>query len=473
MKRRILLVALSLFLLCGMTSALADNGVWTSETGLSSFTFDVSLSDTLSHPADNAQGSSTHTAIKMPRTSFTYRISNGTGAEESGDSPEIFPGVSGGITFDSTSPGTVTPEEYTTVDWSDTNQDCYHTEQVPVTVDASAFEYSGIYRYVIEQDFMDATQMQTGIREKNSRTRVVDVYVAKKENEYGDIVTMVTDVVMSKPGNAPFTDQTDATQVSYIDTQGTNHKVTGFENQVQYGEVRIGKRLVNAGTYDENRKFVFDILVVDNQTDTENTSGTSRQGMSVWFDNNYHNATLPSQRNYSLSELTYGKMVGMEGYQALHVLKDSELTGNETPESGYVSFYSTGEIQGKQINGLSLGDNGYVTLRVPQGARVYVKEADDPNAGFILSSSVTNAGPESSTISESNNLHTESDYATYADVASSGITKIQYGNRYLGDEVSPTGVLTRYTPFILVFMAAGVMLVLLAVIRRAKRNSIA
>ena len=78
--------------------------------------------------------------VKVPNTSFTFTVDEGTGVDATEDSPAIYPGVENAVYFDGAA---------NTITFSPA--DAVFTKETQLSVDTSMFTAPGIYRYVVEE----------------------------------------------------------------------------------------------------------------------------------------------------------------------------------------------------------------------------------------------------------------------------------------------------------------------------------
>ncbi len=389
-------LALSLGLAGLIGTAFADNGVWTDKTnGVTSFNYKVSY-----HCEDS--DCTNKDGHVIPKTAFSYEIAPGVAIDSTATTPAIFEGPAKGLTFSG-------GDSYETTTWKTTFTDCQQEENVGMTLNPSLFTHAGIYRYTITESAMTAEQQALGIHKSNEEeplTRVIDVYVMEAAGNEGQF--LVSDVVMStiSPDEAPTLDAADPTKAIY-GTPTELKKLDKYEYEVPLKEVELIKHVEgNAGDKTEMFPFTVQLTAAD--------------------------ATTAAINQYPV---------------VITAIADENAAKCDAQN---ITVGSSFDAQIKH--------NGFIRIKVPQTVKVQVKETVNAGEGYLITSEVDGSALDADVpveyVQDKDNLHTETEYKTQGKVGQDNM-RITYTNKR--DQISPTGVITRYLPFAILLGAAVVL----------------
>ena len=351
------------------------------------------------------------TEDNTPKTAFTYTIANGTAVDATATTPKIEAGVTDGAKFADAAAGKA----------SFVVNDTEKTKTLTITLDPSKFGAAGIYRYTLTQTALSTAQTAIGITADEHEVKYLDLYV-----EGAGDAKKITNVILSNSNAAPtITPKADPEkdEAAY----GTN-KVDGFVNKfgkedpddpvdpsnpdgpkkVKNYEITLSKT-VDGDLGDKDNPFEFTLNVKNTISDAD----TDLNGLTV----NYTSTT------------------GYDG--AANAAASGTLT---VQDAAYTVKLKHGET--------------LVLKGVPSTIEIDLKENVAAAEGYKITSVVTDLKDKT----EANVAAGSADTTGSKGTVDGKDGSIQYTNTRKA--VSPTGVVVRFAPYIL--MAGGAVILLLA-----------
>ena len=272
------------------------------------------------------------------------------------------------------------------------------TDQVSITLDPSKFPEPGVYRYYITQADMTAAQNDLGIVPDAQAKKVFDVFVGMKDQE--KIVTATVLANMEEKAQPVLDNDTN--------TATYENKVIGYENKIKTYKVTLTKT-VTGDAGDMTYKFPFKVKLSSDVTEDDKTT--------------------------------------IDGFPVVLATADSTKATVGTTESTI----------GAVLSDIAIAHGGSVTIdSLPKSAVVSLMETIAAGEGYTITSTVagTDEGVKNIT---GTSTHSESGdtYATEGEIKDADISLNYTNNR---ENISPTGVITRYLPFVLVLAGAVVLM---------------
>lgn len=359
------------------------------------------------------------TDANYPATKFSYSISSGSAValNANGNNPEIFAGVAGGATIT-----TAATDAWNTVNSADA------TDQIQIDFDGSVFTAPGIYRYVVTQTALTSEQADIGITAEEdvldtsttpgsltttNVTTAIDHYL----DVYVDKDNKVTAAVMLKDIEIPVLVDSDNDGVFDESAYNTINKTDGFVNDLTLYSFKV-KKMVDGSMSDPNKQFSFTTTVNYNDPNGGDAN-TNASGMKFQYKTDEDNAYLE----------------GTIGTAFDTALKHSEvLEVKLVPATAIVTV----------LENIQAGE-GYIVSIVDETDKTITITANNTTGSTPCKADAT---------------------ATGTVVANASVDTITFTNTR--NEISPTGVIVRYAPYIIMIAAAGVLVV---VATKSKRKT--
>lgn len=346
-----------------------------------------------------------------PKTKFSYTIQNGSAVAATASSPAIYAGVADGVKL---------PTSAVTDAWDQVNS-TESTDTIGLTFDATKFSHAGIYRYILTETALTNEQTAIGISDGDTantpshttNTLYLDVYVGEVNNNLA-----VTGAVLFDTIEQPTLSDTAVSGTNNLATY--NHKIDGFYNSYTSYSLTIRKTVTGASG-DTEKFFPFILGLLYTEPATNDDTNTTILGQNV---------TVTA---------TNGSTVG--------------------------TSYTMNTTSGTQVtyDDITIKNGGTVTITgLSKTAVVKLRENIEAGEGYNITSSVTGMGSSAGITSA---VHNETDFTTVGTVNGSSNADITYTNNRAS--ISPTGVALRFTPYIILAIAATFLLI---IARRKKDN---
>jgi len=350
-------------------------------------------------------------------TQFTYTIAPGTAIAATANTWEIKAGPAAGALFDT---GDNATDAFVINAGDDADPDL-----IKVTFDTSKFTGgAGIYRYVITQAAMTDEQAALKIEAEGAGTwgttavtRYLDLFVTD-----GNIIESA---VLSREAEAPAIQEKQGAQQGEEEAVYAQ-KTDGFHNRETLYPFDIVKT-VTGSMANSTKKFPFRVQLIYAEPETGNDANTTATGLIAYY-------TIED------ADGDEGKLVPITVGAAATTI---EIAANEK-----IHFYN-----------------------VPATVKVDVTETIAAGEGYTIKATVagntlTEVANSNNTSDDSNPCHTNG--AVQAVVTASGAATgtITYNN--IRNAISPTGVILRYAPYIIMIAAAAVLVVM--VVKSKKKN---
>lgn len=423
-KIEAIIIAIMMIAMVGI--ALADNGTfgdktnpsenkgtWTLNTekyttGITTTTFNVHFETTGSNPS-------------RPKTKFSYSISNGIAVSATGTTPSIYSGSvasNGAVTFTSNSSST---------DAWDTVNSNTEIDTISLSFDKTKFPHAGIYRFIITETALTNEQSAIGIEDgavsggHENNQLYLDVYVGNIQVQGSNELSVTAAVLLTSMDAPTLSDETGSVEHT-LETATYSNKTDGFYNKYTAYNVIISKN-VTGDAGDQAMFFPFKLTLGYTEPSTNNDTYTTICGQSV--------TVTPSTNSRVGSSYAIGSSSG---------------TANEYTD-------------------IAIKHGGTVTITgLSKTAVIQLMETIDAGEGYNITSSVSNMD---SSAGITTSVHSESNYVTTGTVNGTPNATIAYTNNR--ESISPTGIVLRVIPYVLM-LAAGVVLFLIFVAKRRKHT---
>ncbi len=372
-------------------------------------------------------------SAQLPVTQFSYTIAPGTAMGATGEGvtpakPAIYAGPVDGVLFDTGVAATPTANNITTDEWSSAVGGGAYDE-LKLDFDNTKFVGgAGIYRYVITQTALTDEQQDLQIKAYQSKdnsgekqwttdavTRYLDVYV--------DSTGKVTSCVMLTQADQPeMQEQNDG---SYEAAYPVADKTDGFENKETFYDFEVEKEVEGSmGNTVLEFPFTITTTYLDAQTTDANTNAT--------------------------------------GVQIAYSILKADGT---TKSSGTTTVGAT-------LTDVMLAHGEKIVFEyVPATVQVSVTETVKSSEGYTITAETSGDTLTEDTNNTNQPIHTGALVVATVTAADSSAATYEIGNITFTNArqgISPTGVILRYAPYIIMIAAAAVLVVMVV---KSKKNN--
>ena len=308
------------------------------------------------------------------------------------------------------------------------------SNRFPLTIDFSGIDFTtdgsgaGVYRYQIDETTTEATKNASGIAEGAvANTLYMDVYVNGAGDVYGYVLFTVRDGAIDASGT-----KTEASAAADVG------KTEGFVGVVgNHDEYDPNDPAIGGSTADKYYTFNLEV-----EKEVVNDTYTQNNHHEFPFTITLTNSTVSAD---VLPIMTVGQ------YATQTALTAAPITGTWNPTIGH-----TGKI---------------TYVGIPTGTTITIKETNDVTGVTYTSVSTgadTNAASLDIATGEDSNTATVNCNATALTAATenhTGADEVKFTNTM--KLISPTGIIIRSAPYLLLFAAGAVLFIL---IRHGKKN---
>lgn len=351
-------------------------------------------------------------------TQFTYTIAPGTAIAPTATTWEIKAGPAGGALFDT---GDNATDAFVINAGDDADPDL-----IKVTFETSEFTGgAGIYRYVITQAAMTDEQAALKIEAEGA----VDTWVTGAVTRYLDLFVtddnIIESAVLSRAAEAPAIQEAQGAQEGEEEAVYAQ-KTDGFHNRETLYPFDIVKT-VTGSMANSTKKFPFSVQLIYTEPTTGNDANTTATGLIA-----YYTIEDADGDEGELQQITVGAAA-----------TTIEIAANEK-----IHFYN-----------------------VPATVKVDVTETIAAGEGYTIKATVagntlTEVANSNNTSDDSNPCHANGAVSAVVTASDATTGTITYNN--IRNAISPTGVILRYAPYIIMIAAAAVLVVM--VVKSKKKN---
>jgi len=347
------------------------------------------------------------TEIQYPAISYSYAIAPATGADgtitdDDGDTANVKVGVAGAVTMGADKTAVFNKDKVVA-----SANGALVSDEFEITVDASQFDYAGIYRYELTESIVgDMAELgYVAANGANKEHRYLDVYIGYNNSDPAALEVKGYVLFRNATPDKTFTPATEGTKTEGFVHEGSdlNYKDDEYVDKYSAYNVTITKKVT--GTMgDKSNEFPFYAAISDAPVSSDIV------------------ITVAGGTVAELAELASGEVAKTE----IAALADSET----------------------------------VTIKgIPVNATVTINENNNTAATYVVSTEGLTGGP---TGNVTGNTDSGAGTVTSADVDTKAVT---FTNNL--DDVSQTGVVLRFAPYALM-LGAGVALFIILKVRKNK-----